>query len=162
MSNLSPEEKHRIYQEERVRAEAQQAVKAEARSKRLRGCAITFLCVIIGISTIIFGLIAFNHWSMEHDVGAEAFLGSAYFDGVQMYDSPESFHRHSVLGKEEGLKMLADGRLSYIPNKLRVRIIGTDGGLYKVEILAIGSAGDLAGKSGWVERDVVNIVADTK
>lgn len=162
MNNISSEDKYRIYQEEKVRLEAQQTARAQVRTKRLKGCAIAVLCLLIGIPVVIFGIVGVNRWRMENDVGAEGLLSGKYFNGVKVYDSPDSLYRHIEMGGKEDLQLFRDGKITIIQNKVRVRIIGTDGACYKIEILPTELAENLASKSGWIERVDVNIITNKK
>jgi len=160
---LSNEEKQKIYEEEKIRLEAQekiQQVNAKETGKKLGkgcvGCMVVFgIIIVVSVIVAIFLPTSKSKPTQNSSVGKESnlFIENNNFIYVCIDKSSYDDFVNASLSKDTyGItNLIAAGKIFSVPNNTRVLIIDRSVGAREIRILE----GKNTGKSGWVPMEWV-------
>lgn len=153
---LTPDERQRIYLEEKARFEAAQTVRQEAKGRRSNrtavGCLVVFIVVmVVVVLTQLFSSSTAPPRAPSIADGTEVYVsaeGSGCLAGATKEDF-ESADRSYRMGDKLGTaKMVMNGSALLLDNGTRIMVIGSSGDLYQVRILT----GQMIAREAWLPR----------
>jgi hypothetical protein len=153
-TGISIEDRHRIYEQERVRIEAQQyfqKVQRKKASKVVLGGCLAVLAIPVLI-VIAFGIFYSSQSYNAIPVGSEVTLsGSGEWVAVAVdMDAFEAYRDAKKANNKAAIALLAlSERLLLVDNGTKARTVSDGIFLYEVRILG----GNYAGRTGYLEKD---------